>query len=475
MSKRMLITVAAISVLLAAPMQAGEIEGLPLHVEKLGDRGVRLWLGDYASMTAVSAVATQDGIVVIDTTDLPQVDAQYREIIAKELGRDDFAVLINTHEHGDHTLGNGVYADCRIVAHERAPQGILNRLGDSPRMLGWYEQNLPRMEAEIAEAETGEEKAARTEALVVAKARKAALEADPDPALPNVTFSDRMTLDMGDLTFELFYSGGLHTASDIFILVPEEGWLFTGDTMADIWKTESPGCLGAFVARQGVHHDFPLLLANWEALIARKDEIKDLIPGHWNGDITFEGFVNRYEYVKTLWDGIGEAVAADASFEEIYADFPLAERFPKVAESPGFNQRNHAASVLEIWREITGAESAADRLAARADEVGMEQALAECRAARVRDDGNLYFLEHEFNALGYRYLGENRIPDAKAAFELNVEISPESWNVYDSLAEANMAAGDLDRAVGLYEKSLELNPDNENAHAMLERIASERE
>ena len=81
-------------------------------------------------------------------------------------------------------------------------------------------------------------------------------------------------------TFELYYIGGMHSSSDIAILVPEHGLLMTGDTMADIWLTDTPGCLASFIARPGVTHDFPLLLENWNALIARQDDINTLVQDY---------------------------------------------------------------------------------------------------------------------------------------------------------------------------------------------------
>jgi len=47
---------------------------------------------------------------------------------------------------------------------------------------------------------------------------------------------------------------------------------------------------------------------------------------------------------------------------------------------------------------------------------------------------------------------------------------PESYNAYDSLGEAYMRAGEKDFAIRNYEKSLELNPKNENAKKMLENL-----
>jgi predicted TPR repeat methyltransferase len=43
-------------------------------------------------------------------------------------------------------------------------------------------------------------------------------------------------------------------------------------------------------------------------------------------------------------------------------------------------------------------------------------------------------------------------------------------NAYDSLAEAQMAAGLRDASIASYRKSLDLNPRNENAMRRLERL-----
>ncbi len=55
-------------------------------------------------------------------------------------------------------------------------------------------------------------------------------------------------------------------------------------------------------------------------------------------------------------------------------------------------------------------------------------------------------------------------------FELNVETYPESSNVYDSLGEAFMDAGNKKQAIFNYEKSLALDPSNTNAKKMLEKL-----
>jgi len=51
-----------------------------------------------------------------------------------------------------------------------------------------------------------------------------------------------------------------------------------------------------------------------------------------------------------------------------------------------------------------------------------------------------------------------------------LKLFPESWNVYDSLAEAYAVKGDTGLAIQYYERSLELNPDNQNAKDRLKKL-----
>ncbi|MEW6411317.1 MAG: hypothetical protein AB1483_02460 [Candidatus Zixiibacteriota bacterium] len=82
-------------------------------------------------------------------------------------------------------------------------------------------------------------------------------------------------------------------------------------------------------------------------------------------------------------------------------------------------------------------------------------------------------LENRINRLGYRLLGWNRIDAARRIMLLNTELFPESFNVFDSYAEALMFSGDTASAIINYEKSLELNPDNNNAVEQLRLLNGE--
>jgi hypothetical protein len=64
---------------------------------------------------------------------------------------------------------------------------------------------------------------------------------------------------------------------------------------------------------------------------------------------------------------------------------------------------------------------------------------------------------------GIRAPGAEAGGDAVEIFKLNVELFPQSGNVYDSLAEAHMKAGQKELAIRNYAKALELDPTNRNA------------
>ncbi len=78
--------------------------------------------------------------------------------------------------------------------------------------------------------------------------------------------------------------------------------------------------------------------------------------------------------------------------------------------------------------------------------------------------------EAQLNRLGYQLLNANKTELAIEIFKLNVESYPESFNVYDSLAEAYMKQGNKELAIKNYEKTLELNPANPGARDALKTL-----
>ena len=65
---------------------------------------------------------------------------------------------------------------------------------------------------------------------------------------------------------------------------------------------------------------------------------------------------------------------------------------------------------------------------------------------------------------------KGKMDEAIFIFSINVEQFPKSANVYDSLGEAYMNNNQTNLAIQNYEKSLKLNPENNNAVEMLKKL-----
>ncbi|MEE9443600.1 MAG: alpha/beta fold hydrolase [candidate division Zixibacteria bacterium] len=81
--------------------------------------------------------------------------------------------------------------------------------------------------------------------------------------------------------------------------------------------------------------------------------------------------------------------------------------------------------------------------------------------------------EFRLNQFGYERLLSGKVNEAAGFFKLNIILHPNSFNAYDSYGEALLAKGDTANAIVNYKKSLELNPDNQNAAAVLSNLKIE--
>jgi tetratricopeptide (TPR) repeat protein len=100
--------------------------------------------------------------------------------------------------------------------------------------------------------------------------------------------------------------------------------------------------------------------------------------------------------------------------------------------------------------------------------VGWAQALKFYRETRAKNPRA--FGENEINNLGYASLSAGRTEEAIDIFRINTEVYPESFNAWDSFAEAHMVHGNNEKAILYYKKSFELNPENSNAAEKLREL-----
>ena len=361
----------------------------------------------------VVAIASLKGIVVVDTHISPPFAKEIRRAIAEEFGRDDFVYTINTHDHGDHTWGNQVFADTTIIAHDNCVGEMKREAENLGSTIENYRNALARMKARTDGMEADSEEAkARVRRYEILKLGVDGWEEGFVLTPPNMTFNDRLTLDLGDITLKLIYFGKAHSNSDILVYIPEEGLLLVGDIT---YAKGSPSISSDVIP------DLPRWISILEEILHGDGELKQIINGH-NSFITPEDMETQLAHIKDQFE------------------------YTKGKES-----------FLTVLEEALTAS-------------GIEAALKAYDDFKTRDSAKYYLLEREANGLGYGLLREGKNAEAIAVFKMITECYPGSWNAWDSLGEAYMTNGDTDMAIESYTKSLELNPDNDNAARQIEAM-----
>lgn len=100
----------------------------------------------------------------------------------------------------------------------------------------------------------------------------------------------------------------------------------------------------------------------------------------------------------------------------------------------------------------------------------IDEAMATYEKDQKAFPGAKTFSEDDVNMAGYHLMAKKDYVNAIRVFQLNARAYPKSFNVFDSLGEAYLNAGNEKEAIANYKKSLELNAENTNAKEVLARM-----
>jgi glyoxylase-like metal-dependent hydrolase (beta-lactamase superfamily II) len=386
--------------LLFAPFitQSAVSDEIPVELSRVNDRVLVLT----CLSNNVTAIAAGDGMIVVDTHRSPSLMNAMKELIVEEMGRGDFRYVINTHGHWDHSSGNQVFPGAEIVGHTYCADYIRQSPATTRRLKWARERAIRELEENSPDGGTSPE--LRAQRMILDDLRSSYV-ATP----PNTTFEDRLSIDAGDVTLELYHCGWAHTDHDVLVFVPEEKLLFTGDVIC----SRNGTCFAVDAVT-----DVPKLVSILDEILEREQSEITVIRGH------------------------GE-----------------------------FFTRDDLLTLREVLRnkssEVEWDASAARYIADLVEKEGPDAALTAMREMHETDTGGRYMAENEFYVLGRRYMGRGETDLTIGVLEFAIESLPESALLYDTLAEAYVRSNDIEKAVRYYRQSLELEPLNKNAKEML--------
>ncbi|HXN50947.1 MAG TPA: MBL fold metallo-hydrolase [Candidatus Acidoferrum sp.] len=176
-----------------------------------------------------------DSVLVVDTHSKPSAARALIEQI-KKLTPKPVKFVVNTHFHWDHYQGNEAYpsswpAGVEIISSEATRQNI-QRIG-IPRIkneIVTMPQEIANLKKDLEKATTAEQKAAIQENLRQAEAYFAELKL-MQVTLPTMTFDRSLILRRGSRTVEILWLGRAHTDGDVFVFLPNEKVIVTGDAL----------------------------------------------------------------------------------------------------------------------------------------------------------------------------------------------------------------------------------------------------
>jgi cyclase len=175
-----------------------------------------------------------DSVLVVDTHSKPSAARALIEQI-KKLTPKPVRYVVNTHFHWDHYQGNEAYpsswpAGIEIISSE-ATRNNIQRLG-IPRIkneIVTMPQEIAGLKTELEKA-PADQKSAIQENIRQAEAYFGELK-QMQVTLPTMTFDRSLILRRGSRTVEILWLGRAHTDGDVFVFLPNERVLVTGDAL----------------------------------------------------------------------------------------------------------------------------------------------------------------------------------------------------------------------------------------------------
>ena len=190
---------------------------------------------------SIAIISKNDGVLVFDTNGTPSAAAAVLADI-RTLTTQPVRYVVNSHWHWDHWYGTEVYTrafpNLEVIAHEKTrammagPAIEFNKPGIDSQLPGY----LSQLEQRIAKAE-----AATPQPPELARMKQALADGQffleqktsVHHTLPTRTYTDKLTLRLGDREIQVLHHDRAVTPGDTFLYLPKEKIVITGDLLVN--------------------------------------------------------------------------------------------------------------------------------------------------------------------------------------------------------------------------------------------------
>jgi glyoxylase-like metal-dependent hydrolase (beta-lactamase superfamily II) len=249
-------------------------------------------------------VLLDDSVLVVDTESKPSA-AQELVAFIKSITDKPVKYLVITHFHADHTQGAEAYLKAwpaaEIISSEATRTSIVQR--GAARLEHEFRAVPAQMEqlrSDLQKATNNAEREPIEKNLREAEAYRAESQ-QIHIAVPTITVSRSLILQRKSRTVQILWLGKAHTDGDLFVFLPEEKLLLTGDSLQSLTPT--------------MRDSYPVEWIHTLAT-AEKLDFDTVLGGHGDvihGKATFDLWK---QYFTDLLQGASQAYARGASLDE---------------------------------------------------------------------------------------------------------------------------------------------------------------
>jgi cyclase len=292
-------------------------------------------------------IITQQGVLVVDTQARPSWAHDLIKEIAK-LTDKPVRYVVNTHWHGDHTLGNQAYlqefgAGVEFISQMNTREDLVNKGIPSleTQRTKTVPDNIAALTKQLVDGKDAQgaalNEATRAQLETQLKSQESNLEELKGAhVIPStLTYDSTMVLHLGDREILLLHWGNAHTRGDTVVYLPKEKVVVTGDLLTN----------GIPVMRNA----YPV---EWIGTLDAIDKLDwtAAIPGHGNVQQGKAQLEKLLSYMKDMVAAVRDAAAKGATMEQAEKSIDLTKYKP---DFPNFDAGSKAA-IDRTWNQLTG-------------------------------------------------------------------------------------------------------------------------
>ena len=338
--------------LLAAGPQSDP--GQYIRIDRLSPRVALAYWPGIDRRCNLTVIQSHKGLVIIDTEASPRLMAPIKKKIEQAFHRTDWAYVINTHAHDNHCSGNSLFQGAVIIGHENLAEDMqwLIRRQTEPdskrREIDRYNAILRDLRAALPLYAANRMYTGLIQSdLIFYDLFVQDLQQGYEVVKPSLPFSDKYTLDLGDLTLELIFFGKGHSNSDILIYVPQERILVTG---AIAYQQGRVPEIGEESHLEDVHRFIAVL----DSLLADHVKIDHVIPGH-SVPLTRAVLPPIRDYYQRMLKEVEAARQQGLTLDQTTRLLTIRAKFPAFRDPPPrtYGWDHQERNVRNLWRILS--------------------------------------------------------------------------------------------------------------------------